>query len=203
MREGGSSRQEKKNLAKWPGFPCISIWVCGRMAGWRGGNRVLEAALKRIWGGTKKEQLLRNNFPDLSREAVRRSPGGDRIPPSSSGRRRSGETPVNHNLIVIKLVSPSGRMTFHPASFTVERPFRRGEKDAKAARPEPGWRPPISASGSGGPEPPYPNTLSAHWRGAALPPPRRGGAQPPLKAGWWIPDVAFRGEGRGTRKARW
>ena len=32
-------------------------------------------------------------------------------------------------------------MIFHPTSFMVERPFRRVEKDAKAARPEPGWQP--------------------------------------------------------------
>ena len=72
---------------------------------------------------------------------------------------------------------------------------------AKSTKSRPG--PPISASGSGGPGPPYPTTLSAHWRGAALISPRGGGAQPPLEHGYWIPAIVFRREGLGTRKALW
>ena len=71
----------------------------------------------------------------------------------------------------------------------------------KVRKSRPG--PPISASGSGGPGPPYPNTLSAHWRGSALPPPRRGGARPPLVRGYWIPGVVLRRDGLETRKALW
>ena len=40
-----------------------------------------------------------------------------------------------------KASEPIGQGDFSLASFTVVRFFRRGEKDAKAARPEPGWQP--------------------------------------------------------------